>query len=362
MYDQVQDPKNPHSILTGNTLLVGGVGRTDLFTTFGITSQTLAAQLYDSIHHHLLAYPPETRIFPLHGPGTLCAKHLRDQLWSTLGEEQENNAALRPMSKQTFVEVVTEAPGEIPKYFSHVAFLNRRDRPLLDQVVSQATCPLTLDQVLHEKSGGAQILDVRPSEDYTAGHLCGSLNIGFQGMLERWAGTLLNQDTSIILVADHHQEREAAIRLARVGLDKIIGYLQGGIEAVVSTPELIQRIDRVSTTDFQEHIKTEAVPYLLDVRSAKEWKIRHIDDSRNIPLPELSNRLSEIPFDRMIVVYCSGGYRSSIAASILAHHHFSKIAVLIGGFDAWEAAIVHPSLHSSSALQEPGGRRKGAMS
>ena len=129
VYDRQKDPSRPQAIFTGNTLLVGGVGRTDLLTTLGVTSQTLAAQLYDSLHHHLLSYPPETRIFPAHGPGTLCAKYLRNQLCSTLGEEQETNFALRPMNKQTFIDLVTEEPWEIPKYFSHVAFLNRRDRP-----------------------------------------------------------------------------------------------------------------------------------------------------------------------------------------------------------------------------------------
>ena len=141
-----------------------------------------------------------------------------------------------------------------------------------------------------------------------------------------------------------------------------MGYLHDGIQAMASTPELIQRMDRVTATQLQEHLMMSDRPYLLDVRSYHEWETRHIDDSLNIPLSDLSNRLSEIPIDRTVVVYCSGGYRSSIGASILEHHHFSKIADLIGGFEAWETAIVNPSLHSSSALQEPGGRTKNHTS
>ncbi len=357
VYDRQQGLRRPKAILTGNTLLAGGVGRTDLLTAFGVTSQTLAAQLYDSLHHRLLTYPAETPIYPAHGAGTLCAKPLQNRLSSTLAEELETNKALRSISRQSFISLMTEHSLELPRYFSHVAFLNRRDRPLLDQVIHQGMLPLTLDQVLHEKSAGAQVLDVRSSNHYAAGHLCGSLNIGSPGSLERWAGTLLHQDNPIVLVTNSGQERETVIRLARVGLDSIIGYLDGGMKALEATPELIQRIEPISALQLQECLMIDNHLQLLDVRSFHEWKTRCVEGSKNIPLSDLSYRLSEISQDQPLVVYCSEGYRSSIAASLLQHHHFSKISDLIGGFEAWEEAIINPSLQSSSALQEPGGRR-----
>ncbi len=352
MYDQEQNPDVPQAIFTGNTLLIGGVGRTDLFRAFGVTSSTLAAQLYDSLHLHLLTFPPRTTIYPAHGHGTLCAGHLHHRSHSTIAEEQEGNSAIKPMSKHTFIDLMSEEPLEKPKYFSHVAFLNRRDRPLLDQVLTQATRALTLDDVLHEKSGGTQILDVRAAEDYSRGHLSGSINIGHSGTLERWAGTLLNPDRPIVFIADPGQERDIAIRLAYVGLDNTLGYLDGGAASLASTPELTQSTPRLSVAHLQEQFNGSEYPYLLDVRSAQEWRTRHIDDSQNVPLGDLPMRLSHIPTTRPVIVYCSNGYRSSIATSLLHHYQFSNVVELTGGFDAWEATVINPSLHSSSSLQE----------
>ena len=356
IYDLKENIERPTAILTGDTLFVGDVGRPDLLASFGIDSQTLASQLYDSLHHHILSYPPQTKIFPAHGAGSVCGKHLSDQLFSSLEHEQLTNYALKPMSKQTFIDVITTDQLEAPSYFSHVAFLNRRERPTLETMFTKAHQPLTVDQVLHEKSTGTQILDVRSPKDFAMGHLCGSINVGLSGKFELWAGSLLNRETPIILISDPGQEREAITRLARVGLDHIKGFLNQGMHALASTPELVQHTSRMTAMRLQERLKMADRPHILDIRTQHEWEIRHIDDSRNIPLQHLKNRLYEIPNDHTIVVYCSSGYRSSIAASLLDHHHFSNIVDLVGGFDAWEEAIVNPSLQSASALQEPGGR------
>ena len=356
VYDLKEDLERPAAILTGDTLFVGDVGRPDLMASFGVDSHTLAGQLYDSLHHQILALPPQTKVFPAHGAGSLCGKHLSDQLSSTLEEEQLTNYALQPMSKQTFIDAVTTDQLEAPAYFSHVAFLNRREHPTLEQILTQSYQPLTVDQVIHEKSAGAQILDVRAPKEFGMGHLCGSLNIGLSGTFERWAGDILDRETPIILISDPGQEREAITRLARVGLDRIKGFLNHGMHALASTPELIQHTNRMTVTHLEEHLMQADRPHLLDVRGTHEWETRHIDDSRNIPLQHLSTRLEEIPRDHTIAVYCSSGYRSSIATSLLEHHHYENIVDLVGGFDAWEEAIVNPSLQSSSALQEPDGR------
>ena len=356
VYDVKEDLESPTAILTGDTLFVGDVGRPDLLASFGVKSRTLAGQLYDSLHHHLLAQPPQTKIFPAHGEGSLCGKHLSARLSSTLEDEQLTNYALKPMSKQAFIDIVIADQLETPAYFSHVAFLNRREHPTLEHILTKVSVPLTVDQVLHEKSAGAQILDVRSPKEFCAEHLCGSVHIGLSGKFETWAGSLLDRETPIILISDPGQEREAIIRLARVGLDQITGFLNHGMHALASTPELIRHTNRMTVTDLDKHLIRADRPRLLDVRSQHEWKTRHIHDSHNIPLPHLSTRLSEIPQDHTIVVYSSSGYRSSIATSLLEHHHYSNIVDLKGGFDAWEEAIVNSSLQSAVALQEPGGR------
>jgi rhodanese-related sulfurtransferase len=260
------------------------------------------------------------------------------------------------MSKQKFIDVVTTDQLEVPAYFSHVAFLNCREHPALEEILTKSYQPLTVDQVIHEKSAGVQILDVRSPKEFGSGHLCGSVNIGLSGKFERWAGEILDREKPIILISDPGQEREAITRLARVGLDQIKGFLNHGMHALASTPELIHHTNRMSVTDLEEHLMRADRPYLLDVRAPHEWETRHIVDSRNIPLQHLSTRLSEIPRDHTIAVYCSSGYRSSIAASLLEHHDYENIVDLVGGFEAWEEAIVTPSLQSAAALQESGGR------
>ena len=356
VYDLKEDRARPTAILTGDTLFVGDVGRPDLLASCGVDSHTLAGQLYDSLHHHILAQPPQTKIFPAHGAGSLCGKHLSAQLSSTLKDEQLTNDALKPMSKQMFIDVVTNDQLEAPAYFSHVAFLNRREHPTLEHILTNSYQPLTVDQVLHEKSAGVQILDVRSPNDFGMGHLCGSVNIGLSGKFEMWAGSLLDRETPIIFISEPGQEREAIIRLARVGLDQIKGFLNHGMHALASTPELIRPTNRMTVTHLEEHLMRADRPHLLDVRTPHEWETRHIADSRNIPLQHLSARLSEIPQDHTLAVYCSSGYRSSIAISLLEHHHYSNIVDLVGGFDAWEEAVVNPSLQSAMALQEPGAR------
>jgi glyoxylase-like metal-dependent hydrolase (beta-lactamase superfamily II)/rhodanese-related sulfurtransferase len=351
VYDRKEDPTRPKAILTGDTLFVGDVGRPDLLASFGVDSQTLAGQLYDSLHHHLLPHPPQTPIFPAHGAGSLCGKHLSSQLSSTLEHERRTNEALKPMSKQAFIDLVTTDQLEAPAYFSHVAFMNCQDRPTLEEVVAQSCQPLTLEQVLHEKSLCTQILDVRAPSDFAEGHLCESLNIGLSGKFETWAGSLLDREIPIVIIAEPGQEREAMIRLARVGLDHIKGYLNFGMQALSSTPELIRHTAQMTVIELQEQLARADRPYLVDVRSPQEWRARRIDESRNIPLQHLASRLSDIPRDHSIVIYCSSGYRSSIATSLLEHQHFSNIIELTGGFEAWEMAMVHSSPHSASPLQ-----------
>ena len=270
--------------------------------------------------------------------------------------QRQRNYALQPMTKDAFIELVTKDLSEAPEYFGYDAFLNRREHPTLNEKIATALKPLDLDHVIQLKSDGAQVLDVRTPEEFAMGHMCGSLNISLDGKFETWSAIILNREHPIVLIAEPEQEREALIRLARVGYDQVVGYLHRGIHALASTPELTLGTERISATHLSELIMTANHPHILDVRSKQEWHQRHIDDSRNIPLPTLEQHLQEIPKDHLVVVHCASGYRSSIAVSLLEHHGFTNIKDLIGGFDAWEASVVNPSLHSPESLQQAGGR------
>ena len=356
VYDRNQYTERPYAVLTGDTLFVGDVGRPDLLASVGFHTEVLAGQLYDSLHEKLLALPDETLVYPAHGSGSLCGKELGPEICSTIGTQLRQNTALQPMDKTAFITLVSSDQPEAPTYFAYDAFLNRRERRTLEKTMEEALKPLTLEKLLHLKSAGIQILDVRDPEDFATGHLCGSLNIGLGGKFEIWAGIILDREHQIVLVAETGTEVEAITRLGRIGYDHVAGYLNRGIHALAATPELIRRTDRISAIHLSEQIMTVNRPHILDVRSRQEWQQRRIDDSRNIPLPHLVERLQEIPRGHTVVVHCAAGYRSSIAASLLEHHGFTNIMDLVGGFEAWEEAVVNPSLQSSELLQRAGGR------
>ncbi len=356
IYDQAKSLEVPYAVLSGDTLFVNDVGRPDLMASVGDDANVMAGDLYDSLHQKLLPLPDETLLYPAHGAGSLCGKKLGDDPYSTIGTQRQHNYALQPMSKEAFVELVTTDQPEAPEYFKYNAFLNRREHPTLSEKMAKSLKPLELDQVLHLKSDGAQIVDVRTPEEFAMGHLCGSLNISLDGKFEMWSAIILNREHLIVLIAEPEQEREAVIRLARVGCDQVVGYLHRGIHALTSTPELTLSTDRITATHLSELIMTVNHPHILDIRSKHEWEQRRIDDSRNIPLPELTKHFPEIPMDHPVVVHCASGYRSSIAVSLLEHHGFTNIQDLVGGFEAWEEHVVNPLLLSAEALQQAGDR------
>ncbi|GJL55471.1 MAG: MBL fold hydrolase [Nitrospirales bacterium] len=356
VYDQTKSLEQPYAVLTGDTLFVDDVGRPDVMAAVGYDPKVLAGQLYDSLHEKLLGLPDEVLLYPAHGAGSLCGKQLGAETSSTIGTQRQRNYALQPMSKEAFVELVTTDLPEAPEYFGYDAFLNRREHPTLHDRLKQTLKSLELDDVIHLKSSRAQIVDVRTPEEFAMGHMCGNLNISLDGKFETWSAIMLTREQPIVVIAEPGQEREAMIRLARVGYDHIAGYLHRGPHALASTPELTLRTHRISATHLSELIMTTNRPHILDVRSKDEWAQRHIDESRNIPLPELTQHLLEIPTDHSVVVHCAAGYRSSIAVSLLEHHGFTNMKDLVGGFNAWEEQVVNPSLQSSESLQQAGGR------
>jgi rhodanese-related sulfurtransferase len=303
-----------------------------------MSSTELAGMLYDSLREKLLPLPDETLVYPAHGAGSMCGKNLSSETFSTLGTQRRFNYALQPMSKREFIDLVTADQPEAPSYFSYDAMLNRRERPTLDETLQQVLNPLSLDEVIRHMNAGAQVLDVRDAVDYEASHLQGSVNVGLQGNFATWAGTVLEQDTPIVLIAAPGQEEEAAMRLGRIGFDQVVGYLTGGAAALSARPDLVRAIERVTADDLAEALATSTPPLVLDVRGPGERSDKYIEGSIHLPLNRLKRQLDEVPHDRKVVLQCAGGYRSAIAASILANHGLTDIADLVGGLAAWEEA------------------------
>ena len=241
------------------------------------------------------------------------------------------------MSKEDFIRIVTVDQPEAPQYFTYDAILNTKERETLEQVLRRELKPLSLDQVLDRQRSGAQVLDTRDPADFAKAHLVGSLNIGLGGQYATWAGTLLNPEERIALICEPGREEEAAKRLGRIGFDRVSGYLGEGIQALEQRPDLVDGWDRVDAATLANELSSPSPPLVVDVRAPKEREVKHIRGSVHIPLNQLRGRASELPKDRTLAVHCAGGYRSSIAASILQQEGFTEIEELAGGLTAWEA-------------------------
>jgi glyoxylase-like metal-dependent hydrolase (beta-lactamase superfamily II)/rhodanese-related sulfurtransferase len=339
VFDLDRSATEPHAVLTGDTLFVGDVGRPDLRVALGWSAEDLGGLLYDSIHNKLLPLPDTSLVYPAHGAGSLCGKAISRETVSTIGEQRRVNYALQPMSKNAFVDLVTADQPDAPPYFTYDAVLNSRERQTLDESLARQLKPLTLDEVLSIRKSGGQILDTRDPNDFAAAHLAGSINIGLGGQYATWAGTVLNHDDPIVIIADPGREHESATRLGRIGFDHIAGYLKDGLSSLARRPDLTATTERLSApVAHQRMTATPLVPVLLDVRSPREHEEKHIAGSVSVPLNHLIERVGQLPTDRPIVVHCAGGYRSSIAASLLQARGFHDVSEMAGGIAAWEAA------------------------
>src|SRR5437868_2386067 len=338
VFDLRKDPVQPYAVLTGDTLFIGDVGRPDLRASLGWSANDLGSQLYDSLRDKLLKLPDETLVYPAHGSGSLCGKNLSSDTVSPLGVQRLMNYALQPMTREEFIGLVTADQPEAPPYFTYDAVLNTREHTSLDSNLEQVLHPIELDEALKMRDAGAQILDVRDAAEYAKGHLADSINIGLGGQYATWAGTVLDRARPIVIIAEPGREKEAALRLGRIGFDHVTGYIQGGMEALAGRPGLVWPTERISAPTMAEELASAGAPLLLDVRNPREWATKHIDGSVNIPLNHLQERIAEIPRDRRIAIHCAGGYRSSIAASILQRYGITNLTEMAGGLVAWEAA------------------------
>jgi glyoxylase-like metal-dependent hydrolase (beta-lactamase superfamily II)/rhodanese-related sulfurtransferase len=343
VYDLAKSPSEPLAVLTGDTLFIGDVGRPDLLASIGVTADELADMLYDSITNKLVKLPDATLVYPAHGAGSMCGKSLSKETVSTIGEQKKFNYALQPMSREAFKAIVTADQPEAPDYFVHDAILNRQERASLDSSMKKTLVPLSLSEVLAQAKQGGQLLDVRDGIDFEGGHLRGALNVALSGKYATWAGSLLATDRPIIVIAEEGGEEEAVMRLGRIGLDNVAGYLAGGMSALASRDDLVERTARITAPALAEWLAGKrpdagTSPTVIDVRSAAEHAGGHIEGSLNIPLPHIEERLREIPSGRPVAVHCEGGYRSAIAASLLQRLGVAGVHDIVGGYKAWLAA------------------------
>lgn len=336
VFDLAESETAPHAVLTGDTLFVGDVGRPDLRVALGWSAADLGALLYDSLWKKLLPLPDSSLVYPAHGAGSLCGKAIGKETVTTMGEQRRVNYALQPMPKEAFVDLVSADQPDAPPYFTYDAVLNSRERPTLDAALARELTPIALDEVLARQRAGAQILDTREPTDFAAAHLRGSVNVGLGGQYATWAGTVLDHDRPIVIVADPGRESESAVRLGRIGFDNVAGYLRDGLRSLAARPDLTATIDRLSPA-----VAAERAALLVDVRSPREREEKHLAGSVSLPLSQLRARAGELPTDRPLIVYCAAGYRSSIAASLLETLGFPDVSEVAGGIAAWETAVLH---------------------
>lgn len=337
VFDRTRSEAVPYAVLTGDTLFIGDVGRPDLLASIGVTADQLSEMLYQSLNK-LRDLPDTTLVYPAHGAGSMCGKNLSKETVSTIGEQKRFNYALQPMSLADFKQLVTSDQPEAPDYFVYDAIKNRQERPDLEVTLRSALNGFSVDEVLRLKRQGAELVDVREAADFEGAHLVGSINIGLKGKYATWCGSILSHDRPIVVIAEPGNEEEAVMRLGRIGFDNVAGYLRDGMAALESRPELVRVIPRITAPALAEQLAEMPSPYVVDVRSPKEWQSGHLTGSHNIPLTHLRERMAEVPQDRPVVVHCEGGYRSAIGTSLLAEAGRTNVSDLVGGIKAWVAS------------------------
>ncbi len=321
----IVDNGSPKKVLTGDTLFIGDVGRPDLAGGRGFTSQSMAGMLYDSIHQKLLPLPDDVEVWPAHGAGSACGKNISRERSSTIGIQRRTNYALRPMSREEFVAMVTADLPEAPRYFPMDAEINRKGARPLSEVSAGAINSATASALI---ATGAVVLDVRPAGAFGAGHVPRAINIGLDGQFASWCGTLLTRDSSLIVTAqDDDAAVEAVMRLARVGLENVVGYIR--------MSDWDRQRERVAQITI-EQLRDARLP-VLDVRRKAEFDSGRVPGAQHIPLHELPQRMTEVG-DEPLAVVCGTGYRSSTAASLLVRAGRREVVNVTGGTQAWIAA------------------------
>ena len=323
-----------HSIFTGDTLFVGDVGRPDL-SSGNLSSEDLAAIMYDTIQNKLLPLEDQVIVYPAHGPGSSCGKNLGPDTHSTMGDQKKTNYALQPQSKEDFIKAVTNGLAAAPVYFAINARINQMGYEDVNDVVKKGTVKLSVNAFKSlSTENEAIILDTRKATTFTQGYLPGSISIGLEGRFAEWAGNLLSFDKPILLVTEEGKEEESVIRLARVGFDKMIGCLDGGFEAWQNAGEQIDMIVDVEADELIMDIPHDNNLLVVDVRKETEFADGHLENAMNLPLHEMTDlvQLAQFEDNQNLYLHCAGGYRSVIAASLLKKQGVNNLRNILGGW------------------------------
>ena len=325
--------QQPWAVLTGDTLFIGDVGRPDLSKTH--TPQQLAGLLYDSLHNKLLTLPDDVLVYPAHGAGSLCGRNMRSERSSTIGTERLTNYALQIKSRDEFVRQMTTNLPARPDYFLEDAAINRDGATPLNELPELKPIPAAELNTMLKR--GAVALDVRSGEEFATGHVPGSVNIALSGQFASWAGAVLGLSSRPVLIADTTEKlNEARLRLARVGIEDLTGFLEGGTKGWEQAGFAFQQLPQITVEELNSRLHKGTVQ-VLDVRREGEWDAGHIDGADWYPLDRFKAALPEIDTNAPIAVHCKSGYRSMIACSLLQRAGHNVINV-IGGFDAWQQA------------------------
>ncbi len=335
------DPANgpePFAVITGDTLFIGDVGRPDLAPNH--TPQQLAGMLFDSLHQKLLTLPDSTAVYPAHGAGSLCGRQMSSEATSTIGRERAGNYALQAKTREQFVDLLTSDLPARPAYFRDEVERNRSGAaPLAEWKPLPELSPTEVEAIA--KQPGVVLLDTRPAMQFACAHVPGSLHIGLSGQFASWAARLLGLDARLVLIAeDDAAVQESRMRLARVGVENVEGYLGGGILSWITAGKTVEFVPQVSVQELAEWRRDRPDEMtLLDVREPGERSSGFLEGSISVPLGQLPSRIGELRRDGMLFVHCKGGYRSSAASSLLQRSGFPNVANVTGGYDAWQTAF-----------------------
>jgi hydroxyacylglutathione hydrolase len=325
----------PWAVLTGDTLFIGDVGRPDLSP--GRTSAELAGMLYDSLHNKLLKLPDNVLVYPAHGAGSLCGKNMRAERSSTIGTERLTNYALQIKSREEFIAQLTSNLPARPEYFLKDAEMNRTGARALSELLPlRAIEPADLQAMLEV---GEIALDVRPGDEFAAGHVPGAVNIALSGQFASWTATVLGLAAHPVLIASSDdQVEEARLRLARVGIEVLNGYLAGGVDAWKRAGFAAATLAQITVGELDSRLKSSGGVQVLDVRRAPEWESSHLESATWWPLDNFRVSPPELNRDLPVAVHCKSGYRSMVACSLLQRAGFNNVSNVVGGFDAWQEA------------------------
>jgi glyoxylase-like metal-dependent hydrolase (beta-lactamase superfamily II)/rhodanese-related sulfurtransferase len=325
-----------HCVFTGDTLFVGDVGRPDLAQKGDeLTTNDLAGLMYDSLQAKIVPLADDVIVYPAHGPGSSCGKNIGPDTDSTIGMEKRFNYALKATSKADFIKLVTDDIPPAPLYFPINAKINKEGYDSLDEVLEQGMKPLSVRDFKKRMKNDVMILDTRNSEKFTEGFIPGSVSIGLNGRFAEWAGSLLPYETPLLLVCDPGKEKESIIRLARVGLDNVQGYLEGGYDAWKNSNEPSDMIINVEADELMMDMPFDQNLIVMDVRRPVEFAEGHLSEALNIPLNEMTDpgKIANIDDRHNLYVHCASGYRSVIAASLLKRQGFHNLRNVAGGWD-----------------------------